>query len=348
MNIAFIYYSFYPVIGGASVHGYNLAKELSQLGYNLFKINGEPDPHTTKLQNPVTGLVWMLRNCDLFYIRMDYFFNLRNLVLLPALLFGKKIIVELNSPSDELHLFRKSEKQIRRVDRLFRYFLKKVDSVVVVSEPIKEYCSEALGLTNIQVIENGGEIFTPNPDDISPAVKEKISDIKATFDRLVVWSGSINKMQDLETIQKIQRAISENSALLLIIKEEKVGDKKELEIDSDNLFVFNNLARKDVAYIISESDVGLAFYNDYSWSRWGFYNSSLKIYEFLSNGLLTITNTQGTDRQRRYPNFKSVDTISQSEQYIKAGFSKDIEYSKRTWKIVAEETSGLIENIMKN
>ena len=345
MKIGFIYYSFYPVTGGASVHGYNLAKELNRLGYELFKINGEADQHTRKLKNPVTGLFWMLRNCDLFYIRMDYFLNLRNLVILPALLFGKKVIVELNSPSDELHLFGKSKKQIRRRDKIMSWLLKKADAVVAVSEPIKQYCEEALGLGNVTVIENGGEVFEEISKQADPQLKEKISTIKKEYKKLVVWSGSLNKMQDLDMLRQFQETIGEKSALLLIIKKENEND--ELNFDGDNWVLFNNLSREDVSYIISESDIGLAFYNEYPWSRWGFYNSSLKIYEFLNNGLLTITNTRGTERQRRYSNFKSVDSISQIEQYIQDADELSSNQPKRTWKTVAEETSELIDKIVK-
>lgn len=328
------------------MHGYNLAKELSRLGYELFKINGEPEPHTTRLNNPVTGLIWMLRNCDLFYIRMDYFLNLRNLVILPALLFGKKVIVELNSPSDELHLFGKSKKQIRRRDKIMSWLLKKTGAVVAVSEPIKQYCEEALGLSNVTVIENGGEVFEEVLTEADPQLKQKISNIKQEYEKLVVWSGSLNKMQDLDMLRQFQETIGEKSALILIIKKDNEHD--ELTLDGENWFLFNNLSRRDVSYIIAQCDVGLAFYNEYPWSRWGFYNSSLKIYEFLNNGLLTITNTRGTERQRLYPNFRSVDSISQIEQYIQAVDEKISIHSKRTWKTVAEETSELIEKIAKS
>lgn len=328
------------------MHGYNLAKELSRLGYELFKINGEPEPHTTRLNNPVTGLIWMLRNCDLFYIRMDYFLNLRNLVILPALLFGKKVIVELNSPSDELHLFGKSKKQIRRRDKIMSWLLKKTGAVVAVSEPIKQYCEEALGLSNVTVIENGGEVFEEVLTEADPQLKQKISNIKQEYEKLVVWSGSLNKMQDLDMLRQFQETIGEKSALILIIKKDNEHD--ELTLDGENWFLFNNLSRRDVSYIIAQCDVGLAFYNEYPWSRWGFYNSSLKIYEFLNNGLLTITNTRGRERQRLYPNFRSVDSISQIEQYIQAVDEKISNHSKRTWKTVAEETSELIDKIAKS
>ena len=344
MKIGFIYYTFYPVSGGASVHGFNLARELHKFGYDLYKINGAPDPYTTKLKNPVTGIFWILANCDLIYLRMDYFLNLRNLVSLFSLFSRKKLVVELNSPSDELHLFGRGKTYIQIADRVMSAILKRADAIITVSNPLKEYCSEALDIENVAVIENGGEVFSKSNTDCSESVKNKLNDIRKNYAKIVVWSGSLNQMQDLSHVRKITDSVN-NTAVLLIVKEET--NSKEVLETSGNLFIFRKLPRSDVKYIIINSDIGLALYSNYQWSRWGFYNSSLKMFEYLNNGLLTITNTKGTAIQRSYPNFRSVNhvdgMIEAIENYRNVKYSID---NPRTWRVVAEETSEIIQSVV--
>ncbi len=344
MKIGYLYYTFYPVTGGASVHGYYLARELSKLGYQLFKLNGEPDPWTTRLKNPVTGFFRMLRECDLIYVRMDYFLNARNFLGLLAILSGKKVIVELNSPSDELHLFGRSQKYISRVDKIMGVILRRADSVIVVSRPIKEYCEQELRLENVHVIENGGESFEAPRDEISDELKERIKEIRSRYKNLIVWPGSVNKMQDFELLREIAETQREKSALLLITNNQ---NKKTEQLEAaGNVYQFSQLQRNEVEFLIDSADIGLAFYGDYSWSRWGFYNSSLKIFEFLNNGLLTITNRPGTEIQKSYPNFRFAQKSDEILTFIEEfEGEKVIPPSARTWKEVAEETSKIIRTV---
>lgn len=345
MKIGFIYYTFYPVSGGASVHGYNLARELHRLGYELYKINGAADPYTNKIENPVKGIFWILKNCDVIYLRMDYFLNLRNLVSIFSHLGGKKLIVELNTPSDELHLFGRGRTYIRLADRVMSLILNHADMVITVSKPLKKYCSEALGVENVTVVENGGEIFSESKLESSESVQLKIDQIRERYSKIVVWSGSLNQMQDLSDIQKIADRIKADTAVILIVKEE--ANSKDILQTSENLYIFKDISRADVKYIITNSDIGLALYHDYDWSRWGFYNSSLKIFEYLNNGLLTITNTKGTKIQRSYPNFRSVNDLNQLIETIENDYKTAFKIeSPRTWREVAQETSEIIQNIV--
>lgn len=356
MKIGFIYYDFYPVKGGASVHGYNLAKELTNLGYSLYKINGAEDPYTKKYKNRFIGFFKILKDSDIIYLRMDYFFKLRNLSSLFSLIAGKKLIIELNSPSDELYLFGKSNRYVMWVDFLVRFVLKRADAIIVVSEPIKRYCIEALSLNpeKVHVIENGGEIFHPNSGNAdsnnysrrSKLLDKKIKDIKSKYDQIAIWAGSSNKMQDLKWLNDISEIQKDKTAFVIIVKEEK---GEEVDFRSNNQFLFKNLSRKEVSKFIMSSDVGLAFYDDYQWSRWGFYNSSLKIFEFLNNNLITISNIEGTETQRKYPNYK---VAKDSESVLKI-LNDDINHHPdrsqiRTWEDVSKEVSEIIQQVYKS
>ncbi len=349
MKIGYLYYTFYPVTGGASVHGFYLARELKKAGYKLFKLNGEDDPYTKKLSS-FKGALWILWNCDLIYSRVDYFPYRRNFFTALAILAGKKVVVELNSPSDELKLFGKSSAYIRRVDKIMSWFLKKACAVVVVSDPIKKYCQEELGLSNVTVIENGGEEFHRAGEKATERIKKRAEEICRKYPVRVVWSGSVNKMQNMRILKKVANADPERVALFILAKydEGAIPNERGL-LQKENVFDFEDLPRRDVEYLISISHAGLAFYEDYTWCRWGFYNSSLKIFEYLNNGLITVTNTPGTLVQQQYSTFRQV---TNEEDIVK--IIRDLSLHKtnssekiRTWSDVGKETADILNQIGK-
>lgn len=353
MKIGYLYYDFYPVQGGASVHGYNLAKELTSLGYTLYKINGSEDPYTIKYKNRITGFFRILKESDVIYLRMDYFFKLRNLSSLFSLIAGKKLIIELNSPSDELYLFGKSLRYVMWVDFIVRLVLKRADAIVVVSEPIKRYCIEALSIKpeKVHVIENGGEVFHSNNITSDTAkqrrrlklLDRKIEEIRQEYNQIAIWAGSSNKMQDMNWLNEISEIQKDKTAFIIIVKEEK---GEEVDFENKNQFLFKNLSRNEVSKFILSSDVGLAFYDDYKWSRWGFYNSSLKIFEFLNNNLVTITNIEGTEIQRNYPNYMVAKNSETVLKILNSNYDRIPDRSQmRTWEDVSREVSEIIQQV---
>lgn len=351
MKLGYLYYTFYPVTGGASVHGYYLARELKKAGYELYKLNGEEDPYTKKLHSKLRGALWILNNCDLIYARADYFLYPRNLLTILALLLGKKVVLEINSPSDELKLHGKSDGYIRRVDKIAAYFFKKACRVIAVSEPVQKYCEEKLGLSNVTVIENGGEPFQGACNRASELIRKKAEKISKKYPVRVVWSGTVNKMQNMSLLEKVAAADPERVALLILAKYD--GDERQNRpevLQNENVFSFENLPRAEVECLISKSTAGIAFYEDYSWCRWGFYNSSLKIFEYLNNGLITLTNTRGTKVQRQYSNFRQVAKDEDILEIIrdltpeKANATQEL----RTWSNVGEETSDILKQTIKS
>lgn len=344
MKIGYLYYKFFPVDGGASIHGFHLAKELTHLGHNLYKLNGEADPYTKKLRNPATGFIWMLLKCDLFYVRVDFFLKPRNLLVLILLLFRKRVVVELNMPSDELILFGKSQNYIARIDKIYSKILRRVNAVIVVSHPIKRYCREELGVENVFVIENGANQFQIDKSNVDPAVVKILEDLEDQDSKFVVWSGSLNKLQDFEMLVEVAAILKDKVKLIFILKDE--GRGLEFSLENENILIFYDLNRSDVEFIISKATAGLAFYGDYTWSRWGFYNSSLKIFEYLSNGLLTITNKPGTDVQRSHPNFRCIQHPDEIEKLL-SDFTKGKKaFAFRSWKDVARETDAVIQKVV--
>ena len=352
-TIAFLYYTFYPVTGGATVHGYHLAKHLNRLGYRLLKINGAPDPHTEKLRATPKDLWRLLKESDLVYVRMDYFFNFRNLLGSLFMISSKKTVVELNCPSDELILFGRGRRWIRFVDRLYSSVLKRADSVICVSDAVRRYAEEGLGLREVHVIENGGEVFRkPDRERISEPVRQILE--RVSHDRkkkpLVVWAGSKSQLQGTEWMRKMITLTGHRADFVMMIRGSEDNSTEKLASEAENLFILHDLSRSEVGALIRKADIGLAFYDSYDWSRWGFYLSSLKIYEFLNNGLLTITNIEGSPLQRRSPNLLMVTSPEEAAEAIltwRGQPGRPAIHPVRTWDVVAHETAAIFESILK-
>src|SRR5690625_5731482 len=93
-------------------------------------------------------------------------------------------------------------------------------------------------------------------------VKDKMGYILRKYTRRAVWAGSLNQMQDLEILREIAAALPDELAVILITDEKELPQFLE-EIPS-NIFIFHQLARKDVEYIIKQCQAGFAFYRSRS------------------------------------------------------------------------------------
>lgn len=331
--IAFFYYKYYPIKGGASVHGYNLAKELSKKGYTLYKLNGDKDLFTTK-EEGIWGLLKVLVKADVVFVRLDYFFKARNIIPLIAKAMGKPVIAELNSPSDELFLlgYGKTTKWVK--EKWLKFIVGYVDKVVTVSQPVKNFCTTVLGHTNVDVIENGGEVFNvPDSPDTSELI-EKIKVFRTKYSKIVIWTGTVNKIQELDFLVKVGRELESKYALVIITPEKFSVDP--IFEEKKNIYRFSAVNRAELGFVINQADIGLAFFTDYDWCKWGYYGSSLKVYEYLSNNTFVITNKEEVFAKHKM--IKLLTEPSQINTYCKEISKKSFEgYHPRTWSQVAEE-----------
>src|SRR5690625_8004606 len=106
-------------------------------------------------------------------------------------------------------------------------------------------------------------------------VKDKMGYILRKYTRRAVWAGSLNQVQDLEILREIAAALPDELAVILITDEKELPQFLE-EIPS-NIFIFHQLARRDVEYIIKQCQVCFAFYQSYPWSRVRVYNCCIQL-----------------------------------------------------------------------
>lgn len=330
-----------------SIHGYCLAKALFERGYEIITWGEQKDGFTQHQKRNLFGLVKILLHSDLIYVRMGY--DKRGIFLVPIIskMLGKRVIVELNGPPDELRMRGADLNAVKKADRRLRIRIWMVDHVITVSENMGRYCNEVLGISNVTVIENGGEKVDAESLTISDHIRKKGELIQKTHQKRVLWSGTKEPWQGIETIKKIVENSFIKIGFIIITNDESIiNDFKAFK----NVFCFEGLTREETKYFITISNFGLAIYGDYHWSRYGFYGSSLKYFEYLINDLIVIASPKGHMEKHTSDQIFLSDNPAEICKFIQ---NKDINNrctgtTARSWDDVANETCKVMAKIFNN
>ena len=347
IRIAFFYNNFYPVKAGATVHGYNLAKELTNIGYEITTFNKIEDGFTAKKQRTLSNIISVFLNSDLIYVRHDLKINHKSYLVSLAKLFKTRSIVELNAPSDELLMNGRALTSVRRLDRYLKPFISLADAVIAVSDSVKQYCEEILDYHNVFVVPNGGEVIDIRRLKVSNNLTDRITSFKKDHDKLVIWSGTKRPWQAFSLVKQIVAASHSNIGFIMVSDDLSVFEELR---SYDNVYLFSNLPRDEVKYLIKTCNIGLALYGDYRLSRFGFFNSPLKYYEYLINGLHVVASPKGQMAKDRYDNLFHSEIASDIVKYIdNVNTSKSFRHMKfRSWEDVAKDLDSVIKRVLSN
>ncbi len=346
IKITYLYSSYYPIRGGGNVHGYYLAKGLTGKGYILYNFNKTADDFSVNVRRSLKNILITMKNSDIVYLRLNLKIDSKYLLLILAKLLRRKIIIELNSPSDELRLSGAGDYKIKITDTFLRMAAKLSDHMIVVSNPVKKYCEEILKAKYITTIPNGGIKFSIDYSKINPIIIEKIKFIKNNYKKIAIWSGTKQPWQGYDIIKDIIYKSKNNIAYIIISNNNNIFK----EAANNNVYYFNNLERKEVEYIISQSHIGLSLYSDYGkLCKYGFFGSPTKFREYLINGLFVIANPDGQMLEVKQENlFLSFDADEILQCIYDLDVTKKYDTSKcRSWDDVAEETDKVIQSILK-
>lgn len=345
MRILFLYPNFYPVTGGGTVHGYYLAKELHELGHDIIVYNKQDDGFTKYFNkmNPIS-FIRNIFDADVVYIRVSTW-GIANFFVPVAKIFGKKVVAEVNAPSDELLLQGCS---------FFKYFLSKLflknqlrfaSAVITVSNEVSDFLS-SINIAS-KVIINGGEKFNIHKSmkviDQDLVFVDRLYNFRNRFDKIVLWSGNNYSWQGTKILNYLVSNESfSNFGFIFITNDYQMFN----EIKPDNVFVLNNPSRDLMAHVFEISSIGLAPYDLSVLCRWGFYNSPLKIFEYLANNLVVLTNVKNSQINEELSNviyFEGLDCLKSILTEIKL---EDYNFSTyRSWADVAKETNEVITRL---
>lgn len=302
MKIGYIYnLNAYPPRGGNHVHVLELVQGFLKVGHQVAVLDDPTMPDVINYHGGEPESVQaFIDDIDVLYIRIDARF-LRQLPLIEVcmnLSGGKPVVWEINAPANEtlafswlggkvwgveelfikrlkrkLHAFRKLP-GIKKEERFRRSLAKRVNASICVSEALKRYAVEELGISKSIVLPNGGPLISR--DDIENRRKHRNSDVFTVF-----YSGSaIYPWQGLNMLSEVIRLAREKAPDMRFVL--AVNQNTEFLPKGDNVEIRQGLDREGIINSICASHVCVALHPDYPWSPYGFHNSPMKLFEYMA------------------------------------------------------------------
>lgn len=284
MNIGFIYgQKTYPPTSGGSIHGYQLAKNLSELGHTLRSFFFGEDQHPYITHYRARSILRFLWNIDVLYLRAEWNGGPERLAAIKFLAPRRiPVIIEFNGTPNETLYSGKTSTDIRTIEARLRRLARITDGAVAVSDEIRAYLVDEIGFRNIVSIPNGGD-----PDTFRPASNPNIA---RSAPLIVAWVGTTSApWQDLDSLfnaAEILQRSNENIKFWVFGDENKLPKKIPANIIKKGVIPYNILSDT-----LNQANVGIhIFKKDTEHSVHG---SPLKIFDYMACGLAIVTQFEG-------------------------------------------------------
>jgi len=282
----------YPPLYGEQVHVYNVIKELVALGHKIYVCEYEQHPMAEKVS--LNSLSSILTNLDAVYIRQTLSNDLDWTNRLVKISRNYKVIWELNLPKYESifsinnlynykskNIFGAVKKHIIRFKDLLKvhysWYKKKkqaryVDGIVTVSNVLSKYLKSEFNLP-VAVITNGA-----NCNYLFNELTDKLD---------VLIAGSRLAWIDWDTPIQVVKAFANNKKVHFHIVD------FQLDLNYKNVSYYKRMPQDELQKLIARVHVGFVLYKKYDWCPIGFYNSPLKLFEYMGNCKVVIASKMG-------------------------------------------------------
>lgn len=313
MKIGYLYgFNSSPPVTGGGIHVYNLVQKLTELGHVVHAFEPEENTNCLAYPNSSPGIRRFLETIDVLYVRIDGSFISHSHLKLACMeqIQRKKIVWEINAPTDEAlaklrtdaRAYSNSRSICSRLkytarDLSFRYAVssearvrrklaKHVDAAICVSEPLKQYAALDLGIERCEVIPNGSGPVLACTGKRADLFKDYSDYFKVIYAGASEWFW-----QDFETMSKLADLAEEQNQKILFIVLDNSGSS--IVKTRRNLLVVNRVDYFEIPSYLASVDACLCLYHEFSWSRYGFYLSPLKLYDYMASGKPVIASRVG-------------------------------------------------------
>ncbi|MEX2123334.1 MAG: glycosyltransferase family 4 protein [Woeseia sp.] len=315
MEIGYVYgFNSYPPGGGGGVHVYNLVHNLSSMGHKIHAFEPEQNAQCVTYSTTREGIAAFLEAIDLLYVRIDGSFLSRSDLKLRCLkeIRSKPVVWEVNSPTDETLARLRFEAlsysnlsnplleklkcaardfsfrlTVRKEERLRRTYAKNIRAAICVSESLKQHAHRDLGISRCEVIPNGSD-----PAMFSNAKSSNVFEEYADYYKVIYAGASQWFWQGVDVIDELASSARRRGHKILFILLDNSINKSRMK-PRPNLLVFDRVDYFDVPGYLAAADACLCLYHDFSWCRYGFYLSPLKLYDYMASGKPVIASRLG-------------------------------------------------------
>ncbi len=314
MKIGYIYnLNAYPPKGGNHVHVLELIQGFLKVGHQVAVVD---DPTITKLGvtnfsgSDDQSIQAFMDEIEVLYVRIDARF-ISQWPLLEAcinLAGCKPVVWEINAPANETlafswlggklpnqkeSLLRRSKRYlhalrklygIKREERYRHHLAQSVNASICVSTALRRYAINELGIENSIVLPNGGPLIPA--EDIERRKANRSSQAFTVF-----YSGSaIYPWQGLDMLAEVIHLAGVHAPDIKFVL--AVNQDTEFLPKGNNVEIRKGLDREGIIEAICSSDVCVALHPDYPWSRYGFHNSPMKLFEYMACMTPVITSNR--------------------------------------------------------
>ncbi len=288
-----------PPLTGGAVHTYQVSKYLAQAGYKLLTLNNEQGLHFSK-RYPRTfrGLRSLVAHCDVLYLRVDGRAGWELAALIPGLIPKQKpIIWEINATLEELKVLPGKIRLRDRLGTLLRPLAaKRATAALCVSAPLITYAHD-LGIQQVLLTPNGSD-----PDLFSSTLKNNTMFPELGNAFRILWAGSTEyPWHDFQLLLDAATLLqSMDEEICFVVMGEPPKQMRQMKIPA-NLHFYPAVPYLEAPQYFSAAHVGLCLYRDIPWSRYGFFFSPLKLFDYGASGLPVI-----------YSDIPTLDHVAQS------------------------------------
>ena len=295
LKIGFFYVPYYPLSTGRSVHGFKLVEALKKRGHQILSCLADGNPACINFERSKWGAIKLARDSDVLYIRIAgrpvHSFLEKSTLLKLIRPFSLPVVWEVNAPVEELKASFpagvKRDALIRSENRKRKSLAKLVNAGIGVSEVLKDYIKDFLGIKRAYYIPNGSD---PHLFDLESLKETALTHLKDKFK--VCWMGNAeNPWQGIELIIEIVNRMQDidQDIIFIIFTGDSIWKFPVLK----NLFVLKKVPYSDLPHYLVSIDVCLCLYKEYDWIEYGFYGSSLKLFDYMAAGKPLIASNMG-------------------------------------------------------